>query len=389
MTAGPADTWAREALADLDARGLRRTLEPLERWEGMEVLAAGRRCINFASNDYLGLAGVPTLAEDSHDAWRRLGAGSGGSRLVTGDHALHHAVEDAAARILRAPTALLYPSGYAANTGILPVLAGDGDALFSDARNHASIVDGCRLSRASVTVYPHHDVDALDRMLAASTARRRVVVTESLFSMDGDVAPLAELVTVCARHGAALVVDEAHAFGIFGPGGAGLVAELGLEDRVDVRVVTLGKAAGAAGALVAGTGPLTAWLWNRSRPFVYSTAMPPALCAMAIAGLQRLETGDALREALRARIAHFSSGLRARGYAADAGGPIVPIVYGTPRRALDAMEALRCEGIYVRAMRPPTVPEGTSRLRFSLSAAHTTRQLDVALDALGRCPVRP
>ncbi len=246
--------------------------------------------MNFASNDYLGLALDGTLAEAAARAARELGAGRGASRLVAGDSPLHRAVEEATADLLGAPASILFGSGYAVNTGLLPVMAGEGDVIVSDALNHASIVDGCRLSRARTLVVPHGDVDALDQRLATADTRRKIVVTETVFSMDGDVAPLVDISAVCARHGALLVPDEAHAFGVFGPRGAGVAAALGELPCDTVRVVTLGKAVGAHGAVVVGGAATVALLKNRARTFVYATAPPPAVCAAALAGLRLLAT---------------------------------------------------------------------------------------------------
>jgi 8-amino-7-oxononanoate synthase len=233
-------------------------------------------------------------------------------------------------------------------------------------------------------VVPHADPDALDAALAAHPAPRRLVVTESVFSMDGDAAPLLAIVEVCARHGAALHVDEAHALGVRGPDGAGLVAELGLTNRVDVRMGTLGKAVGAFGAFVAAERPVIDWLVNRARPLVYATSLPPALCAGAEAGVAALRARPELRERLRANIHDFATGLRALGLPAREDAPIFPVPMGTPERAVAASQRLRDEGLLVKPIRPPTVPEGTSRLRVTLSAAHTPDDLARLLDALSR-----
>lgn len=380
------ETWARAALDDLERRGLRRGLEPFTRGQGTEVEVDGRRLVNFASNDYLGLALDGTLAEAAAHAARELGAGSGASRLVVGDSPLHRAVEEATADLLGAPAGILFGSGYAANTGLLPVVAGEGDVIVSDALNHASIVDGCRLSRARTLVVPHGDVDTLDQRLATADARRKIVVTETVFSMDGDVAPLADVAAVCARHGALLVLDEAHAFGVFGPRGAGVAAALGELPCDTVRVVTLGKAVGAHGAVVVGGAATVALLKNRARTFVYATAPPPAVCAAALAGLRRLATADDARARLWRNIDALGEGLRALGIRVRSESPIVPVVLGAPDRAMAAMDALRAAGVLVRAMRPPTVPEGTSRLRFTLSASHTLEHVDLALAALRALP---
>lgn len=378
----PALAWAEEALAELAGRGLRRALEPLGRLPHAHVRAGGRELVNLSSNDYLGLAGHPRVREAAARALAEHGWGSGASRLVTGDSEVHQRLEARLARFERAGSALLFNSGWAANTGLIPALVGKDDAVFSDALNHASLVDGCRLSRARVVVYPHADVAALARALRETPARRRLVVTDTVFSMDGDVAPLAALVEACEAAGAALVVDEAHATGVLGARGAGLCEQLGLEGRVDVRMGTLSKALGGLGAYVACAPPLRELLLHRARPFVFSTALPMAACAAAEAALDVLETEPALRERLWRHIRRLAEGLAALGLPARAESAVFPVVLGTPGRALAAAAALRERGLLVKAIRPPTVPEGTSRLRVCLSAAHTDEDVERTLAAL-------
>jgi 8-amino-7-oxononanoate synthase len=384
---GVASTWAREDLAALSARGLRRYLEPLDSPQGPVVRVGGETLVNFSSNDYLGLAASPSVRAAAAAALERYGMGTGASRLVVGDTSAHHRLEARLCAFERAEAVLLFNSGYAANTGILPALVGPGDAVFSDALNHASLVDGCRLSRARVVVYPHADVEALSRALADTPARRKLVVTDTVFSMDGDVAPLREITEACEAHGAALMVDEAHATGVLGARGAGLCEELGLEARVDLRMGTLSKALGGMGAYVATSREVADLLVSRARPFVFSTALPAALCAAAEAAVDAVEGDLALRERLWRNIRRFAAGLRALGLKAEARSAVFPIVLGEPERALDAARRLREAGVLVKAIRPPTVPEGTSRLRFCLSAAHTLGHVDLALDALRRVGV--
>ncbi|HEX8706246.1 MAG TPA: aminotransferase class I/II-fold pyridoxal phosphate-dependent enzyme, partial [Myxococcaceae bacterium] len=284
-----ATAWAREELQALASRGLRRFLEPVESVRGALVRVGGETLINFSSNDYLGLATSPTVRSATLDALERYGMGSGASRVVVGDTHAHQRLEARLAAFERAEAVLLFSSGFAANSGIIPALVGSGDAVFSDALNHASIVDGCRLSRARVVVYPHADAEALARALAETPARRKLVVTDTVFSMDGDHAPLRELVAACREHGAALMVDEAHATGVLGHRGAGLCEELGLEAEVDLRMGTLSKALGGLGAYVATSRAVADLLLNRARPFVYSTSLPAALCAAAEAAVDAVE----------------------------------------------------------------------------------------------------
>ncbi len=282
-----ADDIAREELLSLRSRGLLRALEPLRTPPGAEIeLRPGERLINFSSNDYLGLAGDARVAEALAQGARIWGAGAGASRLVTGDFAAQHELEAALADFEKTESAVLFGSGYAANCGIISTFAGPEDLILSDALNHASLIDGCRLSRARVEVYPHCDAAAVDRLLGEVPARRRLVVTDTVFSMEGDRAPLRELSDLCRRHGALLVLDEAHATGVIGPRGAGLAAELGLSP--DLRMATLSKAFGTAGAYVAASRAACDLLLNRARTLVYSTALPPALACAALASLRIL-----------------------------------------------------------------------------------------------------
>jgi 8-amino-7-oxononanoate synthase len=377
-----ATEWAREELERLSARGLRRFLEPLDSPQGPLVRLGGETLVNFASNDYLGLAGSPTVRAAAAAALEVHGVGSGASRLVVGDTTAHQRLEARLAAFERSEAALLFNSGYAANVGTLQALVGPEDAVFSDALNHASLIDGCRLSRARTVVYPHADVEALARALASTPARRRLVVTDSVFSMDGDHAPLRELVAVCRAHRAALLVDEAHGTGVLGPRGAGLCEELGLEAAVDVRMGTLSKALGGLGAYICASRAVVELVLNRARPLVFSTALPAALCAAAEAAVDIVERDEAVRARLWRNIRRFADGLRSLGLPAETRSAIFPVILGEPERALEASRALRARGLLVKAIRPPTVPEGTSRLRFCLSAAHTEGQVDLALREL-------
>ncbi|WP_426749241.1 8-amino-7-oxononanoate synthase [Myxococcus sp. Y35] len=377
-----AAAWAREDLEALSARGLRRHLEPLDSPQGPVVRVGDETLVNFSSNDYLGLASSSSVRAAALAGVERYGVGTGASRLVVGDTAAHHRLEARLAAFERAEAVRLFNSGYAANTGIIPALVGPGDAVFSDALNHASLVDGCRLSRARVCVYPHADVEALSCALAETPARRKLVVTDTVFSMDGDVAPLREIVAACRAHGAALMVDEAHATGVLGSRGAGLCDELGLEGAVDLRMGTLSKALGVMGAYVATSRAVADLLVSRARPFVFSTALPAHLCAAAEAAVDAVEGDPSLRERLWRNIRRFADGLRGLGVRAEPRSAVFPLILGEPERALDAARRLRLAGVLVKAIRPPTVPEGTSRLRFCLSAAHTLGHVDLALEAL-------
>lgn len=380
MSAGPVDEWAASDLAALERAGLRRHLEPLDSPQGAVVTLGGRQYLNFSSNDYLGLAAEPALARAAAAALERHGTGAGASRLVVGDTAAHASLERALARFEGAEAALVFNSGFAANTGVLPALLGPGDVVFSDALNHASLVDGCRLSRAQTVIYPHCDAAALGELLRAHPGRRRLVVTDAVFSMDGDRAPVRALRALCDQHGAGLMVDEAHATGVLGATGAGLCELEGV--RPDVLMGTLSKALGSFGAYVAGSAALREVLLNRARAFVFSTALPAALCAASEAALEHLRRTPALRERLGRNLQAFAAGLRGLGLAAEPSSAIFPVVLGAPARAVEAAQALRDARVLVKPIRPPTVPEGTSRLRFALSAAHTPQHLERALEAL-------
>ena len=377
-------------LAGLESAGLRRALRPLARGDATHRAAPdGTRLLDFASNDYLGLAADPRPAAAAASLLAREGLGAGSARLIGGDHPEHHALERELAAVKGAECALLFSSGYAANVGALPALAGAGDVIFSDALNHASIVDACRLARAggaAVRVLPHADVAALDAALGADAGRfrRRWVVVEGVYSMDGDLHPLGDTVRVARRHGAFVYVDDAHGTGVVGPDGRGSAAHWGVEAGVDVTVGTLGKAFGVAGAFVAGRAVLREWLLNRARAFVFTTASPPALAAgartaLAIAAAEpwRRERVRAVARRLRAGLAR--AGLVARG-AED--GHVVPVHVGDAGRAARAGDALRARGLLVGAIRPPTVPPGAARLRLSASAAHTDADVDFAVEAV-------
>jgi 8-amino-7-oxononanoate synthase len=380
----PSLDWIDGELAALEAKGLRRSLEPFGSAQGPVVVVGGRRLVNLCSNDYLALAADPRLVEAAAAAARAEGAGAGASRLVAGDLPIHGRLEAALAALHGAEAALLFNSGYHANAGVPPALAGRDDAVFSDVLNHASLVDGALLSRAELVRYRHGDVDELDQLLGRTRARRKLVVTDAVFSMDGDAAPLAELAEACRRHGAMLYVDEAHAVGVLGETGAGLAEALQVKDRVDVEMGTLGKALGAFGAYVAGEARLRELLLTRARTFVFTTALPPAACGAALAALQVVRGDPARRARLAALTARMRAGLAALGFdVSRVVAPIFPVVLGSEARALAAARALRDRGFFVRAIRPPTVPRGTSRLRVSLTAGHDERQVDAFLGALG------
>jgi 8-amino-7-oxononanoate synthase len=327
---------------------------------------------SFCSNDYLGLA--------DREAPRGA-SGAGASRLVCGERQEHVDLEHAAAELVRQPAALVFTSGYAANVGVLSALAGPGDVIVSDALNHASIIDGARLSRARVVVVPHLDIGAVRSALAEPRPGRAFVVTESYFSMDADGPDLAGLRAVADAAGAALVVDEAHALGVFGPGGSGLAVDAGVVP--DVVIGTFGKAFGAGGAFVAGADALVRWLWNRARSFVFSTGISPAVATAALANMRLASAEPERRQRVVANAGAFRSRLAAVGVATLGFGPIVPWVLGEAGRAMAAAAELRARGLDVRAIRPPSVAPGTARLRLTVTAHHDADDLARAAHAIG------
>jgi 8-amino-7-oxononanoate synthase len=341
----------------------------------------GRELVCFASNDYLGLSSHPALMSAATAAIRDHGSGSAASRLVSGETPPHRALEDALASFLGTEAALLFPTGYQANVGTLTALAGPQDFIASDAANHASLIDGCRLSRSRVGIFEHGNPDSAELALRAapSSARRRFIVTESLFSMDGDRAPLAALSALATRFDATLIVDEAHALGVLGPSGRGLSAALGL--RPEIRIGTLGKAFGSAGGFVAGSHRLRTVLLNRARTFIYTTAAPASLAAAALAALHIIEApeGESLRAALSRNLARIRARLpnQALGpHPASAVDQILPVIVGPDTAATELAARLRSEGLVATAIRPPTVPENTARLRITVSAAHAASDID-------------
>jgi len=371
-------------LAALEDAGLRRRLRPLASASDAEVVLDGRRVLLLSSNNYLGLATHPAVKAAACAAIERWGCGAGASRLISGHLELHAEVEAKLAALKGTEAALLFPSGYQANVGAITALVGRGDHVYSDALNHASIVDGCRLSRASVQVYPHRDVQALEAALAATPrGGRRLIVSDSVFSMDGDRAPLQALAALAEEYHSWLMVDEAHATGVLGPGGAGLAAADGVGARVTVHMGTLGKALGAAGAYVAGARALVELLVNRARAFIYTTGLAPAAVAAAGAALAVVAAEPERRAALARNAAMLREGLRALGLDARGDTHIVPVLVGDNRAALALADELLARGVHALAIRPPTVPQGTARLRVTPMATHTTVQLERALAAFG------
>jgi 8-amino-7-oxononanoate synthase len=362
---------------------LYRTRRVIDGGHGAQIHVNGRACVNFCSNDYLGLAADPRLAEAARTALAQ-GTGSGASALISGYNREHQRLEETLADFLGVPRVLLFSTGWAANLGVLRGLLGRDDAIVADELNHASLIDGGRLSGAEYLRVPHADLDAYRAALARITNRESritLVVSDAIFSMDGDLAPLPALATLAAQRGAALMVDDAHGFGVLGARGRGTCEALAV--RPDIHVGTLGKAAGAAGAFVAGDADLIEYLVQRARSFVFSTAQPPAVAAAARRGVELIRDEPERRTQLFDNIRRFRDGAAARDIPLiDSQTPIQPLVLGDAARALALSQTLFEQGFWVAAIRPPTVPRGTSRLRITLTTAHRPAQIDALLDAL-------
>ncbi|MHC4472551.1 MAG: aminotransferase class I/II-fold pyridoxal phosphate-dependent enzyme [Planctomycetota bacterium] len=375
------DDWLSERRSDLEATGLHRRLLSLTPDDGLRGEVDGKPVVVFASNDYLGLSFHPSVREAVADAARRHGMGPRGASLVCGHTSEHEALARELAELVSTEVALLCPTGYAANLSVLSALAGPETAILSDARNHASIIDGCRLATergAEVLVFDHADPEHLERLLRETKRPRRLIVTDTVFSMDGDVCPLAELVELKLRYDALLMIDEAHAVLVFGDGGGGLAEEVGLLDDVDIHVGTLGKALGAQGGFVAGGEALCDHVLNRGRPQIYSTALPLPVVVAARAALDVFRSDPGLRERLFRNVELLGSSIGARSPS-----PIFAVVLEEEARARHAARELLRRGYHVPAIRPPTVPPGTSRLRITVSAGHTDEEIRGLGEELG------
>jgi glycine C-acetyltransferase/8-amino-7-oxononanoate synthase len=378
-------TEIEQRLEELEQLGLSRRLRLVSGPQGPTVLLDGKPVLLLCSNNYLGLADHPSVREAAADAAMRWGVGAGASRLVSGTMTIHRRLEERLASFERTEACLLFGSGYLANIGVIGALAGRGDAVFSDELNHASIVDGCRLSRAEVVVYRHRDVEHLDWCLRRQAGARRLIVTDSVFSMDGDVAPLTEIVELADMHGARLVVDEAHATGNLGPGGRGAVAAAGLEGEIDVIVGTLGKALGSYGAYACASAEIVRYLINTARSLIFSTAPAPPAIAGALAALELLQQRPQRVQRLRSNARALRRALAAEGFpVADGEMHIVPLIVGEERAAMRLCQEAIGHGAFAQAIRPPTVPAGTSRLRLTAMASHTASELELAAGVFGR-----
>jgi 8-amino-7-oxononanoate synthase len=379
------DVLANE-LDKLSRAGLRRTLRAVRGRTGAQAVLAGQPIADFSSNDYLGLASEPRVAAAAIAALGDDATGAAAARLISGNHPAHEMLERDIARFKQTDAALLFGSGYLANTSVIPALAGPRDAIYADALNHASLIDGCRLSRAEVRVLPHRDTAAFEAALAADRGRfrRRLIVVDGVFSMDGDLAPLGQLTELAREHGVWMYVDDAHGTGVMGAHGRGTAEHFGVEGSVEIMMGTLGKALGVAGAYVAGSRPLVDYLVNRARGFIFTTGSPPALAAAAAAALRIARAEPERRTRLRAVARRLREGLATLGRDCPGlpDGHIIPVAIGEAGETVRVSATLAARGFLVGAVRPPTVPIGTSRLRITASAAHTDVQIDGLLEAL-------
>jgi len=383
--------WIDDELQKMRAAGLfrsRRTFKPVE--DGRCILD-GRELVNLSSNDYLNLAHDERVVSAATTVLPEMGVGARASALVSGRTEWHTRLEECLARFEGAEDAILFPSGYAANLGVISAIANEQDTIFCDRLNHASLIDGCRLSGAKLRVYRHDNLDKLKRELEkAGGVGKKIIVTDSLFSMDGIPAPLVLLCDLAETHSASLIIDEAHATGVYGASGKGLAEELGVEDRVTIRIGTLSKAVGTMGGFVAGSRSLIDWLWNRVRTQIYSTALPPAICAAACEALKIIQTEPDRRRLLHAQADFLRNELHKVPTISVVGlsGPIIPVILKKPDLTMKIAEDLQQAGFLVGAIRPPTVPDGTSRLRISVTCAHQRDDLERFLKALDRSLAR-
>ncbi|MGZ4140384.1 MAG: glycine C-acetyltransferase [Actinomycetota bacterium] len=375
--------YLKDELNKLAETGSLLTIRTLEREQNARTRFDGKDVVNLASNNYLGLAAHPRLKEAAAKAAMEFGAGSGAVRTIAGTMTLHKTLEERFAAFKDAESAILFQSGFTANAGCVAAILGPEDVIVSDQLNHASIIDGARLSRATIKVFPHKDTEAAATLLdEASDARRRLLITDGVFSMDGDIAPLPDLVKVAEAHGAIMMIDDAHASGVLGPGGKGTVAHFGLQGRVDIQVGTLSKALGSLGGYIAGPKHLSDYLANRGRPFLFSTSHPPAVVAAALAALDVMTDEPDRIERLWANTRYFQDGLHALGFDTGASEtPITPVIVGEDRAAAEFARRLWDDNVFCPAIVFPTVPRGRARVRAILTAAHTTTDLDRALEA--------
>lgn len=377
------DKAMREELCRLERQSLLRTRRVLEGPQGARITVDGRDYLAFCSNDYLGLANHPDIIAAAISGARTFGVGVGASHLISGHSAAHRSLETQLARFVDQPGALLFSAGYMANLGAITALVGRGDAIFSDELNHASLIDAARLSRADIYRYPHIDIESLAESLAACRAKKKLIISDAVFSMDGDIVPLPALLELCERHDAYLVLDDAHGFGVLGANGKGALEHFSIRSPRIVYMATLGKAAGVSGAFVAGAAKVIQTLIQRARTYIYTTAMPPLLACALAASLNILREENWRRDHLRGLVGLLKSELDLKAWRlSQSHTPIQPLLLGANESALRASAALSGRGILVPAIRPPTVPAGSARLRISLSAAHSEADVHQLVAAL-------
>jgi len=374
--------YLKEELSELSRIGRRRFLRWIEDLKGVEAIIEGREVVLFCSNDYLGISRSERFKQVVLELLERWGAGAPSSRSIAGSFLIHKELEEELSEFKGTERALLFSTGYMANLGILTTLVGEGDLILSDQFNHASIIDGARLSRAEIWVYRHRDMNHLEELLKRSGHRRRLIVSDGVFSMEGDIAPLKDLKELSDRYGAILVIDDAHGTGVLGKEGRGIAEHFGLLGQIDIQMGTLGKALGIMGAFVAGEAVLVEYLLNRARTFMYTTSLPPLIVGMVKEALRIMKEEPWRREKLWENTRLFREGAERLGFKVLGETPIVPIVIGDDHLTMRLSAALFELGIYVQGIRPPTVPPGTSRLRFSISALHTKEHIEKALFAL-------
>ena len=370
-------------LTERQAAGLLRKRRVIDSPQAPHLVVDGKEVVSFCSNDYLGLANHPKLVTALSNGAQAAGAGSGAAHLITGHHRYHHELELVLAEFVGLPKALLFSTGYMANVGVIDAFMHRNDDMFADKLNHASLNDGAILSRAVLHRYSQCHMQALERLLQSSTSQRKMVVTDSVFSMDGDIAPLKEILALCERYDAWLYIDDAHGFGVLGEQGRGALQHFSLSSPNIIYMATLGKAAGVSGAFVAGAAPVIDYLMQNARTYIYTTAMPPALAAASLAALELIEQSAERRSHLNKLIEQLKSGLHCKRWQlASSATPIQPLIIGSNDEAVKASECLQQQGILVPAIRPPTVPTNSARLRITLSAAHTSADVDQLITAL-------
>lgn len=370
--------FIKDELDELREKSLLRTLKTVDSAQGKYVQVNGKEYLSFCSNNYLDISNHPAVIKAVIDAIKKYGWGAGASRLVSGNMVPHQQLEQTICQFKNKEASIVFPTGYMANTGTISSLVSKGDLVISDRLNHASIIDGCKLSQATFRVYPHRDMKKLEKILKASEIfKKKLIVTDSVFSMDGDIAPLEKIIKLAKHYNAITMVDEAHAIGVFGKNRRGVLEQIGLENEVDVIMGTLSKAVGSIGGFVCGNSDLIEFLRNRAKSFIYTTALPPAVCAASIAGLNIIRDEPELAETLRKNISYIRELLSSHGVnTGDSQGPIIPVIIGNTEKTLSISKTLLDKGLMIPAIRPPTVPRESSRLRVTIMSSHTKQELD-------------